>query len=153
MTTPRPITEGQYRLLKPLARWMSRLHLALYRGSGGRIGAAFGGGDVCMVHMIGAKSGRALSLPLMYVPEGDAVLLVASFAGGPHHPSWYYNLTAHPRIEIECRGKRGPYLATCLSTTEKAAVWPLCCQHYRDFDLYQRRTTRDIPVFRCTPCE
>lgn len=151
MNSPKPITEAQFRVLKPLARWMSRLHLALYRASGATIGTRFGGGDICMVRMTGAKSGRALELPLMYVPNGEGVILVASFAGGPHHPSWYYNLLAHPAIEVEWRGQRKALIARQASAAEKAAVWPLCCTHYPDFDLYQRRTQRDIPVFLCEP--
>jgi F420H(2)-dependent quinone reductase len=149
MTTPRPITETQYRLMKPFARLLSRAQVALYRLSSGRLGARFGGGDVCVVHMVGAKSGRSLEMPLMYVPYQEGVLLVASFAGGPHHPSWYYNLVAQPRIEVEWNGQRKVLVARRASSEEKALVWPLCCRHYPDFDMYQRRTPRDIPVFIC----
>jgi F420H(2)-dependent quinone reductase len=149
MTTPRPISEIQYRLMKPLARLLSRAQVALYRVSGGRLGARFGGGDVCVVHMVGAKSGRKLEMPLMYVPYREGVILVASFAGGPHHPSWYYNLVAQPRIEVEWGGQRKVLVARRATGEEKAAVWPLCCRQYPDFDLYQRRTPRDIPVFIC----
>jgi deazaflavin-dependent oxidoreductase (nitroreductase family) len=149
--TPRPISDAEFRLLKPLARWLSRLHVALYHVTGGMFGRRLNGGDVCLVRMTGAKSGRALELPLMYVPYRDGVILVASFAGGPRHPGWYHNLVAQPRIEVEWRGQRRVLVARRASPTEKAALWPLCCRHYPDFDLYQRRTARDIPVFICEP--
>jgi deazaflavin-dependent oxidoreductase (nitroreductase family) len=85
------------------------------------------------------------------VPYKDGVILVASFAGGPKHPVWYYNLVAHPQIEVTLKGERKTLIARRASSEEKAAVWPLCCSHYKDFDLYQRRTPRDIPVFICEP--
>lgn len=151
MSTPRPISEIQYRVMKPFARLLSRLHVGLRRVSGGRLGGRFRGGDVCVVHMTGAKSGRHLEQPLMYVPYREGVILVASFAGAPHHPSWYHNLVAQPRIEVEWGGQRKTLIARRASAEEKATVWPLCCRHYPDFDLYQRRTPRDIPVFICEP--
>ena len=151
MNAPRPISDAQFRILKPLARWMSFWHLLFYRLSGGSVGTRFNGGDVCVVHMTGAKSGRALQLPLMYVPYEDGVILVASFAGGPQHPAWYHNLVAHPAIEVEWQGQRKALIAHRASPGEKAVVWDLCCHHYPDFDLYQKRTQRDIPVFICRP--
>jgi deazaflavin-dependent oxidoreductase (nitroreductase family) len=151
MNSPRPITEAQFRLLKPLARWMSWWHVLFYRLSGGSLGRRFNGSDVCLVHMKGAKSGRDLQLPLMYVPFEDGVILVASFAGGPRHPAWYYNLVAYPDIAVEWNGQRKLLTATRASPEEKAEVWALCCRNYQDFDLYQNRTQRDIPVFICRP--
>lgn len=151
MSNPRPISEWQFSLLKPIARWMSALHTALYRASDGGVGGRFGGGDVCLVRMTGARSGRAVEIPLMYVPYREGLLLVASFAGAPRHPAWYHNLVAHPQIEVTWKKQSKRLLARVASADEKAEVWPLCCQHYKDFDLYQRRTGRDIPVFICEP--
>jgi deazaflavin-dependent oxidoreductase (nitroreductase family) len=151
MSNPRPISEWQFSLLKPIARWMSALHTALYRASDGGVGGRFGGGDVCLVRMTGARSGRALEIPLMYVPYREGVILVASFAGAPRHPAWYHNLVAHPQIEVTWKKLSKRLRARVASPEEKAGVWPLCCQHYKDFDLYQRRTGRDIPVFICEP--
>jgi len=151
MNTPRPISESEYRIMKPFARLLSRFHVGLYRLSGGRLGSRFGGGEVCVVHMTGARSGRQIELPLMYVPYREGVILVASFAGGPHHPAWYHNLVAHPHIDVEWNGQRKALVARRADAAEKAAVWPLCVAQYKDFDLYQRRTPRDIPVFICEP--
>lgn len=147
----KPFTATEFSLLKPLAHWMSACHRALYRWSGGLLGRRYNGGEVCFVHMTGARSGRRLQQPLMYVPYGEGVLLVASFAGGPEHPQWYHNLRAHPAIEVEWRGKRRPLTARLASAEEKQALWPLCCRHYPDFALYQQRSPRDIPLFICEP--
>lgn len=148
---PRPITETQIKIVKPFVKWLSIFNAWIYQWSNGRWLGRYGGGDICVVKMTGAKSGQPRELPLMYVPYKDGLILVASFAGGPHHPTWYYNLIAHPDIEVSLRGKQLLLVARRASAEEKAAVWPLCVQHYRDYDLYQRRTTRDIPVFICAP--
>lgn len=151
MAEPRPISAAQLRLVKPMLRWLSAVNVLIYRWSDGHLGHRYGGGEVCIVSMTGAKSGRRLQVPLMYVPYGDGIVLVASMGGAPRHPTWYYNLRAHPEIEVTVAGRTMALLARQASSAEKALVWPLCCQHYRDFALYQRRSTRDIPVFICTP--
>ena len=70
----------------------TRLHVLLNRLSGGRAFNSLRGDDVCFVTMTGAKSGRRLTIPLMYVPHGNGVLLVASLGGAPKNPVWYGNL-------------------------------------------------------------
>ena len=151
MDKPKPISETQLRLMKPFVKWFTHLNVLVYQWSGGRLMNRIGGGDICIVKMTGAKSGLPQEFPLMYLPYQDGVVLVASFAGAPRHPTWYYNLVAHPEIEVTMRGRRRQLVARRASAEEKAAVWPLCCKHYPDFDLYQRRTERDIPVFICGP--
>ena len=151
MNTPRPITETQLRLMKPFMRWFTNLNVLVYKWSGGKIMNRFGGGEVCLVKMTGAISCKTKEIPLMYVPYKDGVILVASMAGAPKHPTWYYNLIAHPEIEVTVGGKRMQLVARQATDPEKAEVWPLCCDHYPDFELYQRRTSRNIPVLICQP--
>ena len=140
---------------RPPPRWLlkafTRLHLTLYRLSGGRLFAKLAGDPICIVTMTGAKSGRRRSIPLMYVPYGEGVLLVASLGGAPKHPVWYHNLVAHPDIEVEQGGRRMKLRARIADTAEKAELWPICVEHYAPYDDYQKRTTRDIPVFVCEP--
>lgn len=104
-----------------------------------------------MVTMTGAKSGRRRTIPLMLVPDGEAVVLVASQGGAPTHPQWYYNLRAHPDITVERSGRSIPMRAELSSTEERARLWPICVEHYPPYADYQRRTEREIPVFRCAP--
>ena len=85
----------------------------------------------------------------MYVPYKEGVILVASLAGAPRHPTWFYNLLAHPDIEVQVKGEALSLRAREASAQEKAEVWPVCVAHYPDYDLYRRRTDRDIPVFIC----
>ena len=81
-----------------------------------------------------------------WVDAGDRMT-----AGAPRHPQWYYNLVRYPDIEVNIRGERLRLVARLATDAEKAEVWPLCCKHYPDFERYQQRTSRDIPVFICAP--
>ena len=110
-----------------------------------------GGDEVCFVTMKGAKSGRTLTIPLMYVPYRDGVLLVASQGGAPKNPVWYHNLVKHPDIEVRHRGERMELRARLASPDEKPELWPLCDEHYAPYAQYRERTTRDIPIFVCEP--
>ena len=83
---------------------MTRVHVFLNRLTGGRLFNSLQGDDVCFVTMKGAKSGRTLTIPLMYVPYRDGVLLVASLGGAPRNPVWYNNLVKHPEIAVSHRG-------------------------------------------------
>lgn len=139
----------------PPPRWavkaITRAHVFLHRLTGGRYFNSLGGDEVCFVTMKGAKSGRMLTIPLMYVPHGDGVLLVASLGGAPNNPVWYHNLVAHPDIEVSHRGRRMKLRARLASPEEKPQLWPICDRHYEPYADYRKRTTRDIPIFVCEP--
>jgi deazaflavin-dependent oxidoreductase (nitroreductase family) len=139
----------------PPPRWLvkavARLHVLLSRLSGGRLFNTLGGDDVCFVTMKGAKSGRTLTIPLMYVPYRDGVLLVASLGGAPRHPVWYHNLVSHPEIAVSHRRRRMKLRARLATPEEKPGLWPICDQHYAPYADYRKRTTRDIPIFVCEP--
>jgi deazaflavin-dependent oxidoreductase (nitroreductase family) len=137
----------------PPPKWvlkaMTRTHVLLHRASGGRFFNKLAGDEVCFVTMTGAKSGRTLTVPLMYVPYGDGVLLVASLGGAPRNPVWYRNLVKHPDIEVSHRGRRMRLRARLAQPEEKPAMWPICDEHYAPYADYRGRTERDIPIFVC----
>ena len=140
---------------RPPPRWLlkgvTRIHVLLHRLSGGRWFNRLGGDEVCFVTMTGAKSGRRLTIPLMYVPYLEGVLLVGSQGGAPRDPVWVRNLVKHPEIEVEHRGRRAKLRARPATTEEKSSLWPVCDQHYAPYADYRRRTERDIPIFVCEP--
>ncbi len=150
MTTHAPSDSGS-----PPPRWvlklMTRVHVLLHRLTGGRAFNKLGKDDVCFVTMTGAKSGRRLTIPLMYVPWESGVLLVASQGGAPRNPVWYGNLVKHPEIEVEHRGRRMQLRARLAGAEEKPAMWPVCDRHYAPYAEYRARTSRDIPIFVCEP--
>jgi deazaflavin-dependent oxidoreductase (nitroreductase family) len=139
----------------PPPRWvlkaMTRLHVILHRLSGGRRFNSVGGNDVCFVTMKRAKSGRTLTIPLMYIPYGAGVLLVASQGGAPKNPGWYFNLVKYPDIEVSQRDRRMTLRARVATADEKPELWPICDQHYAPYADYRARTNRDIPIFVCEP--
>ncbi len=151
MASPRRITETQMRLVKPGLKLFTAFHVFLYKFSGGRLFNRMGGGEICIVRMTGAKSGQPREFPLMYVPYRNGIVLVASLAGAPNNPVWYRNLIKYPQFEVTVGATVRKLVARIASKEEKAEVWPLCCQIYPDFQLYQDRTERDIPVFICEP--
>jgi len=125
--------------------------VSLNRVTGGRLFNTFGGDEVCFVTMKGAKSGRTLTIPLMYVPYRDGLLLVASQGGAPRNPVWYHNLVKHPEIVVSHRRRRMELRARLANPEEKSELWPICDQHYAPYADYRERTTRDIPIFVCEP--
>lgn len=150
MTRNDPTSHG-----KPPPRWIlkavTRTHVFLHRLTGGRYFNQLGGDEVCFVTMTGAKTGRTLTIPLMYVPYQDGVLLVASQGGAPKHPVWFGNLVKHPDIEVNHRGRRMRLRARQATAEEKRSLWPICDRHYAPYAEYRTRTTRDIPIFVCEP--
>ncbi len=140
---------------RPPPRWLlktlTRIHLLANRLSGGRLGNDLGGLPMCFVEMTGARSGRPLSVPLLHIPYGEGVLLVATQGGAPTDPVWTHNLRKHPDIAVVRSGERRALRARAASRDEKRELWPICEAAYPTFAQYRRRTTRDIPIFVCEP--
>jgi deazaflavin-dependent oxidoreductase (nitroreductase family) len=138
---------------RPPPRWVlkafTRLHRVLHGLTAGRFFNTLGGDEVCFVTMTGARSGRSLTIPLMYIPYQGGVLLVASQGGAPKHPAWYFNLVKHPDIEVNYRGRNKKLRARLATVDEKPALWPVCDASYAPYAEYRRRTSRDIPIFVC----
>jgi len=127
------------------------VHSVVFRFSGGRWMSRLRGYDVCVVKMRGARSGKVRNIPLMYVPYKKGVVLVASMAGADIHPSWYWNLKAHPEVLVYLNKKKLNLIAKQVNDEKKSELWPLICSCYPDFDVYQKKTERNIPVFNCQP--
>ncbi len=130
---------------------MTKVHMAFHRLFGGRYFNSLGGDEVCFVEMKGARSGRQLTVPLMYVPYREGALLVASQGGAPHNPAWVHNLVKHPDVVVTHRGRRMELRARLATAEEKPQLWPICDEHYAPYATYRGRTERDIPIFVCEP--
>ena len=148
MTTETAKSQGPPRwILKAI----TRTHVFLHRLTGGRMFNRLGKDEVVFVDITGAKSGRPLTIPLMYVPYNEGVLLVASQGGAPRNPVWYGNLVKNPDIEVTHRGRRMQLRARLATAEEKPAFWPICDQYFAPFAQYRERTEREIPIFVCEP--
>ncbi len=111
-----------------------------------------GGADGLVLHTIGAKSGQQRSTPLVWFPDGRGNwLVVASAAGAPKNPSWYYNLAAHPdRVEIEIGVRKIPVTAVQLHGPQRESAWRAITSTSERFAKYQEQTDRELPVIRLT---
>ena len=122
------------------------LNVVLYRASGGRIGGRMDRAPVLLLHHVGRKSGRQRVTPLLYLPDGDDLAIVASMGGSPKHPAWYHNLMAAPQTEVEVGRERRRVRAEVAAPQDKARLWPRLVDAYPAFATYQQRTEREIPV-------
>lgn len=132
-------------------KFISRTHVFLNRITFGKFFNTLSGKDVCFITMTGAKSGRQITTPLMWVPYREGVLLVASQGGAPKNPLWYYNIAKNPQIVVRHRGKVMRLRARLASAEEKPPLWPICDSYFPPYADYRKRTDRDIPVFICEP--
>ena len=125
--------------------------IAEFRANGGRVGGPWAGTTLILIHHIGAKSGIERVVPLGYFPQGDGrYAIVASNGGSRTHPDWYYNLKAHPRINVEVGTQAFTVLAQELDDTARAGLWPTLVAKAPQLGKHQAGTTRQIPVFMLT---
>jgi F420H(2)-dependent quinone reductase len=133
------------------ARRLSRIHAGLYRATGGRIGRRLVDNDMLLLTTTGRRSGRPHTVPLLYLADGDRLVVIASWGGKPDHPHWYHNLVAEPRAVVQIRSRRFPVVAQTAGATERAAWWPRVVAAYDGYADYQERTDREIPVVFLDP--
>jgi deazaflavin-dependent oxidoreductase (nitroreductase family) len=149
---PRPFTKTEERIGSVFVKWMSAANSAVFRASGGRLGATFlRGAPVFLLITKGRKSGAPRTAPLLYLRDGDDYVVVASKGGMSHHPLCFKNLEANPDAEIEIGKDKINVRARRASDAEKARLWPKLVAMYPDYDDYQARTARDIPVVLLSP--
>jgi len=119
-----------------------------FRANEGRVTGPLAGTRLILIHHIGVKSGieRVTPLACTSKPDGSYVI-VASNGGSPTHPSWYHNLKAHPRIEVEVGSQTFIALATELDDGAHAELWPKLVAAAPSLREYETKTTRHIPVF------
>ena len=120
--------------------------------SNGRVGI-FAGQSVGLLHTVGAKSGQPRTTPLLYLRDGERIVLVASKAGAAKHPAWYHNVRANPDVSFLPRGgPKGPYVAREAEGAERDELWRKVNDLYVGYDDYQERTGgRVIPVIVLEP--
>lgn len=131
---------------KAFARGFLRTAVWLYRRSGGRIGGKMFGVPVLLLTTTGRKSGRSWTVPLMYQPEGDGWVLIASNGGSPRHPAWWLNLRSRPDSVVQIGRDTYPVTAAQASGADRDRLWRRMADTYKGYDGYARKTTRKIPV-------
>lgn len=147
-----PMSATEQRVLSRITRVFGPVHTFIYRISGGRLGARFSNGaPVVLLTTRGRKSGEPRTAPLIYLKDGDRIIVVASKGGFPTHPAWYLNLEANPDVEAQLGSNVTKMRARTASAEEKAGYWPRLCELYPRYQDYQNRTDRPIPVVILEP--
>lgn len=136
-----------------IVKWMSRIQVWLLRQTGGKVGKTFRGRPVLLLTVIGRRSGEPRTKPLLYLRDGDDVVVVASSGGMAKHPLWYLNLVANPECTVTIDEVEEPRRARTAAPEERQALWPRLLELYADFDTYQEWAgdKRQLPVVILEP--
>ncbi|MGW0252652.1 nitroreductase family deazaflavin-dependent oxidoreductase [Nocardia goodfellowii] len=140
--------KGEY---APSTSDWAREQAETYESSGGTEGTELQGKPVILLTTKGAKTGLLRKTPLMRVEHDGEYAVVASLGGAPKHPVWYYNIKAHPEVELRDGTVTKDYIAREVTGDEKALWWDRAVAVWPEYANYQKKTTREIPVFVLTP--
>lgn len=121
-------------------------HVERYVATDGREGHDWMGTSVLLLTTVGRKSGREIVKPLIYQPNGDDYLVVASNGGSVQPPAWYLNLQAEPEVQVQVWGDKFKAHARTATAEEKPALWRKMTAVWPHYDEYQKKTDREIPV-------
>jgi deazaflavin-dependent oxidoreductase (nitroreductase family) len=122
-----------------------------YEASDGTEGNTMKGRPVIILTTVGNKTGKIRKTPLMRIEHDGSYAVVASLGGAPAHPVWYHNLIANPEVELQDGATKKRYVAHEATGEEKAQWWARAVQTWPDYDNYQAKTDRVIPLFVLTP--
>jgi len=126
-------------------------HVRRYRETGGEVGYLWNDVPILLLTTTGRKSGEPRTSALIFGRDGDDYLIVASMGGAPQHPSWYLNLTANPAAEIQVKADVIPVIGRTASDDEKPRLWAIMTGLWPNYDAYQSRTDRAIPIVVLSP--
>jgi deazaflavin-dependent oxidoreductase (nitroreductase family) len=139
----------------PLLGRMTGLHTLAYRVTRGVIGHRIPGAfSMLLLDHVGRKSGEKRTSPLLYVPDGDDLVIVASKGGHPKNPAWYHNLRATPLTTVQVGSEKRKVRARVATAEERKRLWPKCVEVYGPYADYQRRADkadREIPLVILEP--
>jgi deazaflavin-dependent oxidoreductase (nitroreductase family) len=125
--------------------WNSKI-IAEFRANAGKVGGQFEGAPLLLLTTHGRKSGAERTNPMMYLADGDRLLVFASKAGAPTHPDWYLNLRAHPQVTVEVGTSTFQATAVPLAGEDRDKMFAEQARRYPGFAEYQAKTDRVIPV-------
>lgn len=138
---------------KELPSWIKN-HLDRYIATNGEDGylwdASQGGGKgmvpTLLLTTTGRKSGRELTLPLIFGRFAADYVVVASKGGAPAHPAWYLNLVDNPTVKVQVKADKFTAQAHTATAAERATLWPAMVEIYGPYADYQKKTDRQIPL-------
>ena len=128
------------------AKNLSTLHRLAYRATAGRIGRRLVNNDMLLLSTTGRKTGRDHTVPLLYLRDGDDLVVIASWGGRDENPEWYKNLVTNPAAAVQVNGSRFDVTASTADASRRSRLWPEIVAAYDGYRQYQSRTDREIPV-------
>ncbi len=127
------------------AGWVAS-HISEYVATGGKQGHLWNGATTLLLMTRGRKTGVWRRTALIYGQDGDDYLVVGSKGGAPTNPKWYSNLVANPNVRLQVKDEEFEAVARTADDEERVRFWPIMTKIWPDYDVYQKRTTRRIPV-------
>ena len=138
------MTEPKYS--DPTSRWSALTMSGRYRETDGEVGYVWNGVTTLLLTTTGRKSGEPRTSALIFGRDGDDFLIIASQGGAPTHPTWYRNIQDHPDCEIQVKEEHIPVTARTATAEEKPRLWKIMTDAWPNYDTYQTRTDRVIPL-------
>jgi deazaflavin-dependent oxidoreductase (nitroreductase family) len=128
-----------------MSDWNTKI-IEEFRANQGRVGGSFQGAPMLLLTTTGRRTGERRTNPMMYLADGDRLLVFASKGGAPTNPDWYHNLVANPEVTVEVGTESYQAHATALHGDERDRLYAEQSSRYPGFAEYQRNTSRVIPV-------
>jgi deazaflavin-dependent oxidoreductase (nitroreductase family) len=121
-------------------------HVRQYRATDGAIGYIWNGATTLLLTTKGRKSGEDRTIPIIFTKVGDAYVIIGSKGGAPEHPAWVLNIKSDPKVKVQIKGDTFDAVTRIAETPEREQVWAECVKNWPNYDIYQTRTERVIPV-------
>ena len=126
-------------------------HVRVYRETDGEQGYLWNGAPILLLTSKGRKTGQVRTIPIIFTPVGDGWAIIASKGGSPTHPVWYLNVTDDPKVQVQVKGEIYEAVARTAASPEREEIWAKALVGWPNYDVYQSRTTRQIPVVVLEP--
>ncbi len=134
-----------------MLRALGKLNVPIYRLTRGRVMGKVGQAPVLLLTSIGRRSGQPRTAPVLFLADGERVVVIGSNAGNTKAPAWSHNIKANPDCEVQIRGERRDVRARLTEGEERTELWGKMNEQYAGFEDYDERTSRDIGVFVLEP--
>ncbi len=134
-----------------IIKTMGAIHEFWYRLTGGVRGGSIMGRPILLLTTTGRKTGARRTTPLMYLEDGESLIVIASNGGNPRHPAWWLNLEKNPQAEVQLRSEKRRVKAEEATGEERERLWRAVVETYSGYEGYQKTTDRQIPVVILRP--
>lgn len=132
-------------------RRLSALHRIVFKLTGGRLASRMVDNDILLLTTVGETTGREHEIPLLYLRDDGAFVVIASYGGRADHPQWYKNLLARPEARVQIGTETVAVRSRTATSEERSRLWPRVVGAYEGYEVYQSRTEREIPIVILEP--